>query len=423
MERNKRWARFTTSSVVVMSTRIFYAAGPGNIAETYRNWKQGLDDPSQVSLTYSGQFFDVCRETGANAFVMSHCTRADEINDPNFRIVHRPKTLRNRGGLLYHLSEVMNGLRVVGAAVRFHADFAIINEGVTHWFVLSLLRLFGIKLIPAIHCVLWPKFRKPGRSQRIINRFNRTVFRNQALAILSASEEIAQQIGEVAGGRPRPVVQFLPTYRQDTFERVAPPTASSPFRVLFAGRIEREKGIFDLLEIARRFDSNHVKGVEFDVCGTGSMLEPLKAEAKRLGLNKNFHCHGYCNRSEMQEMLAKSHVVIVPTTTDFVEGFNQVVVEAVLAGRPVVTSSVCPAISCVRNAVVEVPPDNQRAYGDAILKLFADKKFFDSKQEACAGYKSQFYDRNNGWGAALNEVLRGAETSVNGGSRLEEVKA
>ena len=40
----------------------------------------------------------------------------------------------------------------------------------------------------------------------------------------------------------------------------------------------------------------------------------------------------------MREMFRQAHVLIVPTTTDFIEGFNQVVVEGVLAGRPVITS-------------------------------------------------------------------------------------
>ena len=36
--------------------RILYAAGPGNVLGTYRHWRGGEDDPSQVAMTYSGQF-------------------------------------------------------------------------------------------------------------------------------------------------------------------------------------------------------------------------------------------------------------------------------------------------------------------------------------------------------------------------------
>ena len=47
--------------------RIFYAAGPGNIIATHRFWKENKRNPTQVSLTYSGQVQDFCREIGAVA--------------------------------------------------------------------------------------------------------------------------------------------------------------------------------------------------------------------------------------------------------------------------------------------------------------------------------------------------------------------
>ena len=98
-------------------------------------------------------------------------------------------------------------------------------------------------------------------------------------------------------------------------------------------------------------------------------LTELKAAAESADLAERFRCHGHCNKPTMREMFARCHVVIVPTTSEFIEGFNQVVAEGVLSGRPVITSSVCPALDYVRDAVVEVPPDDVKGYGDAILKL------------------------------------------------------
>ena len=42
--------------------------------------------------------------------------------------------------------------------------------------------------------------------------------------------------------------------------------------------------------------------------------------------------------------------------------------EAILAGRPVITSPVCPALDYVRDAAVEVSPDNIEQYCEAILE-------------------------------------------------------
>ena len=51
--------------------RILYAAGPGDVVGTYRHWKSGVDDPSQVAITYSAQFYQLCKELDADGYVIS----------------------------------------------------------------------------------------------------------------------------------------------------------------------------------------------------------------------------------------------------------------------------------------------------------------------------------------------------------------
>ena len=82
----------------------------------------------------------------------------------------------------------------------------------------------------------------------------------------------------------------------------------------------------------------------------------------------------------LSAVLASSHAVIVPTTSRFEEGFNMVCAEAIFAGRPVITSPVCPALEYVREAAVQVPPDNIEKYCQAILKLYDDQEFYEQKQ-------------------------------------------
>ena len=101
-----------------------------------------------------------------------------------------------------------------------------------------------------------------------------------------------------------------------------------------------------------------------------------------------------------------AHVVIVPTTSDFIEGFNKVVAEGVLAGKPVITSSICPALEYVREAVVEVPPNDVDAYAAAIVRLREDANFYQSRREGCKTAQSQFYDVSRGWGAGLGRMLK-----------------
>ena len=98
-------------------------------------------------------------------------------------------------------------------------------------------------------------------------------------------------------------------------------------------------------------------------------------------------------------------ITIVPTTKDFIEGFNKTLAESILAGKPAITSSVCPALSVLEKAVIEVSPEDTRAYTDAILKLRSDKELYEQKCKACLKLQEQFYDESNSWGTKFMQVL------------------
>ncbi len=389
--------------------RIFYAAGPGDVLGTYGHWRAGRDDPSQVSMTYSGQFYDVCRELGAEAYVISSSSMPGKLLDGHFRIEHRPTPFQNRGGLLYHLGQVWSGLRLLWKAWWFRADVMIIVCGTAHWFSFRLARLLGIKVIPTMHCVIWRKGHRPSGMHRLVNKLNRKFFTKTTSGIMSASHDITAQLDQIAKGKQKPVYEFLPSYRREQFADLGEPSqARKPFRVFYAGRIERNKGVFDLLEIARRFQAAGRTDIEFDLCGSGGALAELRSAVEAAALTAQFRCHGHCNKPTMREMYARAHVVVVPTTSDFIEGFNQVVAEGVLSGRPVITSDICPALDYVRDAVVEVKPDDVQGYGDAILKLCDDLEFYRAKTAACHAAQGQFYDPERGWATTLKTVLSAA---------------
>jgi glycosyltransferase involved in cell wall biosynthesis len=386
--------------------RVLYAAGPGDVIGTYKHWVEGHDDPSQVSITYSSQFYEVCRALDAQAYVISSNPEKKFFRDGQFLIEHRPIPLRSSSGILYHLGQLWSGLRLIVSAIRFKSDVVIVADGTTHWFVLSLLSWMGVQVVPSLHCVLWRKYLPQRRVEKFILKLSRDLFTNRCTAILTASQEIADQLAKLTGSQDLPIVEFLPSYQRTEFAEVGEPDETrSPFRVLFAGRIEYAKGVFDLLEIAKRFAALGRQDIRFDICGDGSALEALRESAKLAGVESSFICHGHCNKPQMREMFHRSHAVVVPTRTDFIEGFNQVVVEGILSKRPVVASAVCPALSYVESAVVEVPPDDLTAYGDALLKLCDDRDFYKQKQQGCIGVQEQFYDNSLGWAAALKSVL------------------
>lgn len=386
--------------------RLFYAAGPGNVLETYHYWRQDQADPSQIAVTYSGQFYDLCHKLGAKGYVISSFSDQATWQDEQFIIKHRPNPLRSAAGLVYHFGYLLYGLRIVLSALLWRADVAVVANGTTYWFVLAILTVFGVRVIPSIHCVLWCKFLPRKRIEHLITVFDRPALAASA-AILAVSKDIVEQVQQVMGHHPHALaLEFLPFYYREEFRDIPlPDPKQSPFKVLYIGRIEENKGVFDLLEIAQRFHDAGRDDIHFGFCGTGSALEPLKQAAQQANL-KTVEFYGYCYKPQVKERLGQAHVLIVPSKTTFIEGFGKVVAEGILAGRPVITSQVCPALSYVRPAVVEVLPDDVQGYGDAILKLRDDLTFYCSKQQGCLEVQEQFYDFSRSWGAVLEQALR-----------------
>jgi glycogen(starch) synthase len=268
----------------------------------------------------------------------------------------------------------------------------------------------GMHVVPSLHSMLRSKDHRPSKVQRLINRLDQPLFARSCTAIMSASEDISEQVRCLSPQSSRPIVSFLPTYRPEMFDQITLPDYDErPFRVMYAGRIVREKGVFELLKIAKRFLDTGIDDIEWDVCGSGGDLGALKQASETAGVGRVFHCHGRLEKPVMADMFSRSHVLVVPTMAYCVEGFNQVVVEGALVGRPVVTSSVCPAIRYVRDAVVEVPPDDTQAYGDAILKLYEDKGFYQGKHQGSLKVRGNFFDPLCGWGAALTHILTAIE--------------
>jgi len=384
--------------------RIFYAAGPGHIIGTYEHWRAGRDDPSQVARTYSGEFFDACKAMGAAGYAMSYHPDKRVLKDGEFRIEHRPIPFIRGPGPLFHLAYFWSGIGMTWSAWRWGANVAIVSAG-AHWFSLSLMPMLGIKVVPSLLCTLWLKHRPPSGLKKLIMKLDARFFRRRTAAILSMSNDCTEQVNQLTGGYPAPLIAFLPTYRRESFTGIGPPPTNGPFRVLSAGRIETNKGVYDLLAIAERFARMGRTDIEFDLCGKGSQLDRLRERAKAAGVADRFRCHGHQSRDQMREMFNKCHVLIAPTTSDFIEGFNQTVAEGVLAGRPVITSDACPALAYVKPAVLDVPVDDVTAYGDAILRLADDKALYEAKRNSCSTVSEMFYDRSAGFTSAICQAV------------------
>lgn len=388
--------------------KIIYVPSAGDVIEDYSYWKQGKDNPSRISITYASQFFDICSSIGATALIISP-TKGDKklLHDDKFTIERRPVLLSKKSGVFYHLGQFLNALSLIILAIKVRASLIIASESVHNLILMSICPKFGIAVIPTMHCAPWPSHKPVSKMRKSLWKMTANLFSKNCVGILSNSDETNTQVEQITGWRHRPIVSFLPTYKTSEFAEInLPSDLRNPFNVIFAGRVESNKGVFSLLEVAKQLKQEGRKDIVLHICGSGSSLDLLLKRSKNLGLDKTFICYGYCKKDRMHELLSQSHVVVVPTTKDFAEGCNKVVIEAVLANRPVITSSVCASsLKHIREAAIEVEPDNVEAYKDAITQLCDDEKLYQKKLGSCSKYQKIFYDTHNSWGEALRSLL------------------
>jgi len=173
---------------------------------------------------------------------------------------------------------------------------------------------------------------------------------------------------------------------------------------MYAGRIERNKGVFDLLEVARLLSQRRPGRFVWDICGGGSDLASLRQATADAKLDGIFKIHGPLDSTAMAGAFARAHAVIAPTTPSFPEGLNKVCVEAVLSGRALVTSVHCPAAEVLGAAAVVVPCEAE-AFAGALQKLADDHQAFDAMIAAQPAVRAQFYDASRSWGAGLRTIV------------------
>lgn len=390
-----------------MNLKIFYAAGPGDIIGAHRSWKDGQDDPTQMSLTYSGQFEDLCQDVNATAYLVSSHPNRQFIRDGRFTFEHRPKRVWGVG-LLYHLSEILYGISLVRTAVRFRADVAVISSGTTHYFALSLFRLFGIRVITILHNTLWPTGYPPAKPmRRLVSWLDGLFFQWSSTASIGVSAECVRQVKELTRGRAESLHVMYPQFRRQYFQSICPtpPFDRRPFRIVFAGRIERNKGVFDILQMARQIDDAMPGAVHWDICGLGSDLDSLVEQRRVMRLEAIVTIHGWTPPTELREIQGSSHLSIVPTRSDFAEGMAKTAIEAVLAGRPVIASSVTPALELLAPASIKARADDIQSHVDAVLGLIKDGSRYSGLVAACRQLQEQFYDGQHSFSSVLKRTL------------------
>jgi glycosyltransferase involved in cell wall biosynthesis len=153
----------------------------------------------------------------------------------------------------------------------------------------------------------------------------------------------------------------------------------SPVRLLFVGWLERDKGIFELLEAARLLVSSGRQFV-LDVAGDGSAAPEARAMIARHGLGAVVRLRSWLAEAELEEALRQSDVLVLPS---WAEGLPNAMVEAMAARLAVVVTHVgaVPEVVADRRSAMLVEPRNPESLAAALAAILDDPQL---RQEIAA---------------------------------------
>jgi glycosyltransferase involved in cell wall biosynthesis len=148
-------------------------------------------------------------------------------------------------------------------------------------------------------------------------------------------------------------------------------------RILFVGRLVERKGADVLINafaelLVRQPDA------KLDIVGDGPQMPPLQSLAEHLGLGDRIKFHGVLTGARLYNQFALSEVLAMPSrsSSDDVEGFGTVFLEAGIFGKPVVGTRTGGIPEAVLDEVTGllVPDGDSHALAEALQRILSDEE-------------------------------------------------
>lgn len=266
----------------------------------------------------------------------------------------------------------LNALRLFGLMLTFRPDLVYLKATSDTGFVrdsvlMAVARLFGRPVVCHLHG------RPMGRLFALEGFWTRRVAAAMRLATVTIvlSPGLKAIFSRMFPGQPLVVLPNVVDVA-----RIAPPPerrAEGAVRILFVGRISKDKGAWDLVEIARVLAAATSDFV-IHLVGIAESADEEVAIRKRVaehGLTERLVFHGYQAGEAKARLFAEADIFLLPT---YAEIFPNVLLEAMAAGLPIVTTDVPVIPEMIQDGVQGLvrKPGDIEGFADALLCYVRD---------------------------------------------------
>ena len=294
-----------------------------------------------------------------------------------------PRLAKARGALSGFWATLVACLRQRPAVVHVHAasHASFLRKSI----VLLIARRTGCKTIFHLHGGGFRKF-ATRESGPLMRRWIRHTLEKSSV-VITLSEGWADFVhGFAPAARVAVVPNSVPLPARPQRGR------EQPGRILFLGRLEASKGVFELLAAGARLAREYPQlspAVRLVFGGEGD-TQALRRRAAELGIAERIELLGWVGPEQRDAELAKAQVFCLPSHA---EGLPMSMLEAMAAARPVVASSVGGIPETLRDGDngLLVPPRDEKALARALATLMGDPALRERLAERARATIEQHY--------------------------------
>jgi glycogen(starch) synthase len=271
---------------------------------------------------------------------------------------------------------------VLAAAARVLRDHAVDVVHAHDWLVASAgigaAAVSGRPLVATVHATEYGRHQGhlPGPMNRLIHGIEGW-FVEHADRTLVCSTYMHEQVRSLFGV-PEQQIETIPNgVAIDEFEPPAHEVRAlrrtladdATHLVLFAGRLEYEKGVQTVLHALERL-TDRVGAVRFLIAGVGTYSDELRRLVDELGLGHRVHFTGFLEERALRLHYAAADVAVTPS---LYEPFGLVATEAMACGTPVVVSDTGGLREIVTDGTgLRFPPQDADQLADRIAEILTD---------------------------------------------------
>lgn len=150
--------------------------------------------------------------------------------------------------------------------------------------------------------------------------------------------------------------------------------ATDPFDILFLGRIEPEKGCWEIIEAAKKLEKSVPGQIKFHLYGEAASPAVIESFTEKAGNGacKSVNFHGLVTGNEKHRALQEADLFILPS---WAEGMPISVLEAMAYGLPVIATRVgaLPELVDAEGGIL-IEPKNSQQLAQAILTLYNQRE-------------------------------------------------